>query len=224
MPDFIPSKHSFWGDIFFSIYLRISIFFHFNSISFEEVERDQAQTNNMDNSSSDQHSIWVLSNHYSWWDALIVYIWNKRYAKKKFHCMVLRDTLLKNPFLNKVGGYSVDPEKRSIITTLHYTSELLKDPKNLVLIFPQGKLSSNHISTIEFQSGFNRILSKLDNNAQKKVSIILMAGFIDYFSRRKPSVRIYVQTINKVDHDFDGKKRYNEFYQLAKMKQGSRTS
>ncbi len=54
--------------------------------------------------------------------------------------MMLEEQLRKRMYLNKSGGYSVRKGSRSILKSLDYTAELLKEKKSLVLMFPQGKI------------------------------------------------------------------------------------
>ena len=59
--------------------------------------------------------------------------------------------------------------------------KLLDNPANLVLVFPQGKLYSNHLKNISFEKGVMQMI----HASQKKINIIFAATFIDYFAKRK---------------------------------------
>ena len=87
----------------------------------------------------------LVSNHFSWWDGFWAVYLNEKIFHRIFHFMMLEEQLKSHMFLNKTGGYSIKKGSRSIIETIDYTAQLLSDRKNLVLIFPQGEISSMHI-------------------------------------------------------------------------------
>jgi|GEM_PF-197071 len=209
--DFIPARKGFWTPFFFNLYLDFEESRLFHKIDFQELNENLKHI---------QAPLLILCNHFSYWDALWIYNWNRKFLKKDFHCMVLRETLIKNPSLQKVGGYSVDPGKRSILETIAYTQELLKNPENMVLLFPQGRLLSGHTSYIHFEPGLERILK----GALPELKIIFLAGFMDHFSQKKPEIRFYIQ-INKTKSPYLGLDlEYNSFYTQARIKQGERTN
>jgi hypothetical protein len=57
--------------------------------------------------------------------------------------MVIEETVQKVSFFKYMGAFSVNKNSREMLASLNYAAELLNDPQNLVLIFPQGKLYSN---------------------------------------------------------------------------------
>lgn len=209
--DFLPARHEYWTEVFFNIYLDYMEKKYFQRVQIPEIP---SHWNALESPTL------ILSNHFSWWDALWIYNWNRKVLKKKFHCMVLKETLMKSPSLQKVGGYSVDPGKRSVLTTLQYSRDLLKYQENLVLIFPQGKIYSGHSTYIQFEPGLFRIIE----NLEKEIDILYLAGFMDHFSRKKPEVQFYLER-NKTKSDNQGLEiDYNAFYSLALSKQGKRTA
>jgi len=209
-PDFIPARHEFWTELFFGWYIRWSIFFHFQALKFHWVE-DSSKLGL-------KSSYLIFSNHYSWWDALYIYYGNQILFKKKFHCMVLKDTLLKNKTLSKVGGFSIQPGTRSALKSLEYAGKLLNDSSNLVLFFPQGELESNHQSSISFKSGSHRLIKDVPKNTQ----ILLMAGFLDYFSKKKPEITLYVKALEISSNISHIEEIYHDFYTKARNIQGLR--
>ncbi len=56
-----------------------------------------------------------------------------------------------------------------MLESLEYAAELLNDPKNLVLIFPQGKLYSNFVNNIHFEKGG---VAKIIEKAEGKFQLI----------------------------------------------------
>jgi hypothetical protein len=131
--------------------------------------------------------ILVIANHVSWWDGIWTMYLNIERFNRKFHFMMLEDEIKKDKVPNLVGGYSIRKGSRSIIESINYTAELLSNTKNMVLLFPQGKIESAFISSVQFENGFNNILKKINSNVQ----IIFLVNLVDYFSNMKPIVYMY---------------------------------
>jgi len=74
--------------------------------------------------------------------------------------------------------------------SLDYAIGLLKDPNNLLLIFPQGQLYPNFTSYIHFEKGVQRIIDK----AEGKFQLVFAAAFIQYFKHFKPTATVYLKT------------------------------
>ncbi len=235
--NFIPANHSSFINFFFNLYVKVSLHLNFYQIRFIPLMEEDSWENLAPNHA--KSSVLILSNHFAWWDSLMIYRWNKEHIKKKFYCMVLKETLLKNPSLNQVGGYSIDPHHRSLIKSIDYTVELLKNTKNLVLLFPQGILESNHVNRIRFKKGIDRIADKLKNyhsshiaNNQRvipnqiplNITTLFIAGFIDFYSNKKPSINIYVSNYDFLNQAEDIENDYNLFYAKARKLQGIRLS
>lgn len=68
---------------------------HFHEVLFNNIGVDKNK------------SVLLVGNHYSFWDALILYAVNTRLFKKKFHVMILEETLRKERFLKYAGAFSV---------------------------------------------------------------------------------------------------------------------
>ncbi|MCD8193964.1 MAG: lysophospholipid acyltransferase family protein [Tannerellaceae bacterium] len=160
----------------------------------------------------------MIANHFCWWDGFIQYRLNKHYLHRKFHVMMLEDQLKKYPFLNGCGAYSVRRQSRDIINTLEYSAELLNDPGNMVLLFPQGKIESIHTPYIQFEKGLAFLLRLLDMN---EFQFLFNVNLVDYGSYKKPALNIYfkhyqyrdARGMQQVETDF------NHFYQACKTAQ-----
>lgn len=120
-------------------------------------------------------------------------------------------------FLKYLGAFASNNKGKDIIETLNYAGSLLDDPQNLVLIFPQGKLVSNHIKSINFEKGVMQII----NASQKNTNIVFAASFTDYFSRRKASVYTYLQSWETEEYVSLQllKSAYNKHYDQSVVKQ-----
>ncbi len=194
---------------FFAWYIHRVIKSDFKEFKFNKVEFDR------------ESSILLLANHFSWWDGFLLFQLNRLHFGKKFHVMITEDNYRKVWFLKYLGGFSVKTKSRSMIETLVYAGKLLDDPQNLVLIFPQGKLHSNHTPEIEFQKG----LMNLINASSKKFQYLFAALFVDHLEHRKPTVTCYLQA--KKGKEFSSlkliKNAYNAHYETSRQQQAGIT-
>ena len=125
--------------------------------------------------------------------------------------MMLEDQLKKLTHPNLVWGYSVQKGSRSAIESINYTVELLRDPANVVLLFPQGKIESVYTYPIKFEGGVKHILKK-----SGEVQILFMANLTDYFSDRKPGLFIYLsEFIQNQSDESSVQEAYNNFYKTC---------
>lgn len=121
---------------------------------------------------------------------------------------MLEEQLQKNWFFKYTGGFSVAKKSRTILETIDYTAELLLNPKNVVLMFPQGDIRSMHLHKIRFEKGIRKILEK-----SKPVHILMVANFIDYFSKVKPGLNIFFEEYSG-DTDLNNiELAYNNFFE-----------
>jgi 1-acyl-sn-glycerol-3-phosphate acyltransferase len=130
------------------------------------------------------HSVLLLCNHFSWWDGL----WGNYLAywhlDRKLYIMMQEDHLKKRMLLNLFGGFSIDRSSREMIKSLQYAAGLLNDPENLVVVFPQGELISNHTTEVKVEKGIERLIKNIKGPCQ----IVYNCALIDYFESLKPSV------------------------------------
>ncbi len=151
----------------------------------------------------------IIANHFSWWDGFWINYLNSKVFNRKFYFMMLEDQLLKRKFLLNTGGFSVNKSSRSIVETIQYTSELLKNNQNMVLIFPQGKIQSLYNQKFVFEKGVEAILKRTDNEIQ----IVFVANLIDYYSHEKPSLFMYIEEMKGEDYSIENiEYLYNLFF------------
>jgi 1-acyl-sn-glycerol-3-phosphate acyltransferase len=161
-------------------------------------------------------SILLLANHFSFWDSLILYIVNRKLLKKRFYVMVREDTTVKLQYLKFGGAFSINKRSKDMLESLEYAAELLKDPKNLVLIFPQGKLYSNFVNDIHFEKGTARIMQK----AADKFQIIFAATFVQYLKHKKPTATVYLKNEPHAGKNFQElEMAYQKHYDNGKLQQ-----
>lgn len=151
----------------------------------------------------------VIANHFSWWDGFWIMYMNMKIFRRKLFFMMLEEQLRKNFFLNRTGGYSVKKGSRSIIESVGYTIELLADRRNMVLLFPQGKIESARRETIRFGKGILRIARETTGEVQ----VIFAASFTEYYSHPKPSLFMYLSEFT--GHPEDMEAAYNQFYSAS---------
>lgn len=131
----------------------------------------------------------LIANHFSWWDGFIARRVNKKLFKKTFHVMMLEEELRKRPFLRKLGAFSIMKKSRSALQSLDYAANILKDPGNMLLLFPQGRFQSSHKYPVKFEKGWVRMLEY----APKNTRVVFMASLFDYFEHRQPTLSIYLR-------------------------------
>lgn len=163
-------------------------------------------------------SVLLIANHFSFWDGLILFCLNDKLFKKKFHVMILQETAQRTGALRYGGAFSVDKNSRSMLESLNYAAQLLDDPNNLVLMFPQGRLFSNFVGKIKFEKGIMKLVEK----AGDKCRVIFAATFIQYLKHKRPSVTVYLKS---EPGNFAGKSindlqnSYQQHYEQSKQQQ-----
>jgi len=166
-------------------------------------------------------SVLVIANHISWWDGFWIMLLNLRVIKRRFHFMMLEEQLKKHWYFQYTGGFSIKKKSRSIIASIDYTKRLLEQDDNMVLMFPQGEITSMHQHTIKFDNGVNRIIQQSGNEMQ----VLFVANLLDYFSNSKPTLYMHIETHQAKDlKNGNIESEYNKFYATAFNAQKSKTS
>jgi 1-acyl-sn-glycerol-3-phosphate acyltransferase len=162
----------------------------------------------------------LIANHVSWWDGFWVSYLNLKIFRRKYHFMMLERQLKSFPVLNKTGGYSVRQGSRSVLESLQYTTDLLKDPRNAVLFFPQGRIQSMHTGFFRFEKGIEKLLDRVKN----KIQVFFVVNMIDYFSHIKPELYIFFREYPAEKHDAVFlENEYNRFYSSCILEQQQKT-
>jgi 1-acyl-sn-glycerol-3-phosphate acyltransferase len=161
-------------------------------------------------------SILLIANHFSWWDGFLLYHVNKLVFKKKFHAMVLEESMKEVKIFKYLGGFSVSKNSRQMLESLDYAAGLLNDSGNMVVIFPQGKLYSNFVDELNFEKGASYIARK----AKAKFSYVFSAAFIENFQYKKPTANIYLKVFNVDDIVPENlHQEYQQHYHQSKQQQ-----
>lgn len=158
----------------------------------------------------------VLMNHYSFNDGAILHRLNRQILKKQFRVMVVEDQLKAFIPLRYVGCFSVKKASRQVIESLNYAAELLKDPGNMLGIYPQGEVYSQHLEQIHFENGLSVILKK---SSDTPFQVILGVTLLDFLDSFKPHARVYLQEYTGERDLAKIELAYNKFYTACKAKQ-----
>jgi hypothetical protein len=161
------------------------------------------------------HSYILMCNHLSFWDGFwAAYMCNKVLFKqgymKKLYIMSLKKQMEKNKFLQYIGSFSIEPRRRSMRESFEYAAEILSEPGNLLLFYPQGNLESAFIRYIKFDEGLHEIVPMIKGDCQ----LIWSSNLIEFFESFRPTIYGYMLDCgtNK-EFDFeDLKKKVNEHH------------
>jgi hypothetical protein len=162
------------------------------------------------------YSYILMCNHFSFWDGFwAFYLCNKYFMKKngmkRMYAMSLKKQMQKNKWLQYTGSFSVEPGKRSIHESFDYAAEILSEPGNLLLFYPQGKLESIYTRHIKFDEGLYEIVAKIKGNCQ----LIWCSNLVEYFESLRPSVYSTMLDCG-TNHDFNFeelKRKVNQHHQ-----------
>jgi len=163
----------------------------------------------------ENQSVLLFQNHFSWWDGYWSDLLSKNVFNRKFHVMMFEDNLRKHFFLNRCGVFSIQKNNRDFLNSLAYSSELLRDPKNLVTIYPTGVMLTQHQQLLHFKQGIDRIISGETDH----FAIVLAVFLIDYFGFARPEIRIYLDIYSGERTAKALENAYYQFYQTCIEKQ-----
>jgi len=167
-----------------------------------------------------EKSILLLANRFSWWDGFCLYQLNKILFKKQFYMLTTGKDYQELKYYKYFGAFAPDGKGKDLIQTLQYAGTLLDNPKNLVLIFPQGKVQSGHTSTINFEKGVLQVINASKKSFQLVFSVILT----DYFNKRKPEMEAYLANWQAEEYVSLQllKSEFNKHYDNAILKQSEK--
>ncbi|MBN1637561.1 MAG: lysophospholipid acyltransferase family protein [Ignavibacteriales bacterium] len=157
--------------------------------------------------------ILLIGNHFSWWDGFFVSYLNDKLFHRKLFIMMEEKQLLEYKFFSKTGCFSIKKGSRSVLETLEYSRELLKDKNNLVVLFPQGVIESLYKEELKFEKGIERIIK----NLEKEIQIVFMVNLIDYFSQKRPYLFSYLKEYELKKFSIENIQNYfNKFIEDSK--------
>jgi hypothetical protein len=170
----------------------------------------------------EDEAVLLLANRFSWWDGFMLFQLNKKVFKKQFHTLVTTDDYKQLSYLKYFGCFAPESKGKDVLETLLYAGSLLDDPKNLVLIFPQGKIKSSYVDSIAFEKGVMQLI----NASKKKFQTVFSVILIDYFNNRKPKAKAYLANWQAEEYISLQllKSEYNKHYDAAILKQTQKAS
>ncbi|MGZ3822866.1 MAG: lysophospholipid acyltransferase family protein [Mucilaginibacter sp.] len=197
----IPARRVKWMSNWFAKYMRYRMGRAFNQIVVIPFEPKPG------------HSILLLCNHFSWWDGFFGNYLAYWHLKRKLYIMMQQDHLEKRWLFNYFGGFSIEKGSRETVKSLQYAADLLNDPENLVVVFPQGELISNHATEVIIEKGIDKLIKHVKGPCQVVYSCVL----IDYFESLKPSAYFHLFDCGRAGEvPFDELvKNINAFHQQA---------
>ncbi len=171
----IPAKHSRGARAFFNPYLfwlmkrNFSHFYLANSF-IPPVNND---------------SLIVTPNHISWWDGFFIDLISRKFILRKMHIMILEETLRQFPFFQKLGAFSIDLENSvSLLKTLHYTSGILKEKENFLVIYPQGEIEPYEKRPLQIKRGIKLFVK----NSPENVAVLPVGFKVELYNEKKPAI------------------------------------
>lgn len=167
----------FWLKVAGYCMTKIFRIFYFNKLIIQPVEIKS------------DHSYILSCNHFGFGDGFLGFylayqVLIKQGKMKRLYIMTLKKQMEKHWWLRYFGSFSVEPGKISVKETLAYAAEILSEPGNVLLFFPQGNLESCHIRNIQFQEGISEIVPQIKGNCQ----LLWSSNIIEYFESIRPSV------------------------------------
>jgi len=128
----------------------------------------------------------------------------------KLFIMSVKKQMEKNKWLQYIGSFSIDPGKRSIKESFEYAAEVLSEPGNLLLFYPQGNLESCYIRYIKFDEGLYEIVPQIKGDCQ----LIWSTTMVEYFESLNPTITTTMLDCGtNQDFDFDELKlKVNKFH------------
>lgn len=197
----IKAERKKWAFIVFDIYLErlLKKYFHdFRLInSFPEISAEK--------------SLVVAPNHFSWWDGFFIYFLLKKKTNKKVFIMMLENQLRRYWFFQKVGCFSTNPEnKQSSIATFRYTLDLLRNPENCVVIFPQGEIEPFEKTSYNYHKGIEFLVK----HSATEFDVLFIANKIFYTNEKLPLILTRAeQLIKSSDIKSSPNILFEKFYQ-----------
>jgi len=199
----LKSRHHFIVYPFFQHYTRYLLRTRYHTVSIENHFADNG------------NAVLLIGNHVGWWDGFWAMYVNLKVLKRKFHFMMLEEQLMRYRFFNYTGAFSVNKGSRSVVESIRYASELLNDSKNMLLMYPQGRLHSMYEHHFQFEKGIERMLK----NRERKVQVFFSANLVDCFTEPKPSLSIYTENYEGAFTVEALEQAYNDFYTRCLEKQ-----
>lgn len=171
----MTARHNAWAEIVFGWYVTRLFKRHFYAIELMG-EPPRIEPN---------LPLVLLPNHSTWWDGFFIHLINKKFLRRRPYVMMLEEQLRRYPFFTRLGVFSINPNSTAEVrASLRYAANVLRDPQNLLVIFPQGELLPWDKRPLVYKRGLEVIL-KLHGGA---VNLLPLAIRAEFLGEQKPSV------------------------------------
>jgi 1-acyl-sn-glycerol-3-phosphate acyltransferase len=171
----IRAEHRRWARIIFNPYITRLLrknFSHFYLVN----EPSRVRESN---------GLLLTPNHFSWWDGFFIDYVMRFYTNKKIHILMLEEQLKRYWFFRKLGAYSIDLNNpKKVIESLHYTQQIVNNPKNFVVYYPQGEIRPYDERPLCMKPGLKKVL----HGVTQQVMVMPAAFKIQYRNEPKPDV------------------------------------
>ena len=134
------------------------------------------------------HSVLLLCNHFGWWDGLWANYLAYHHLHRDSYIMMQEDHLQARMWLSHCGAFSINRSSREMIRSLQHAAGLLEHPENMVIVFPQGELISNHTTEIKVEKGIERLIK----NIKGPCHVVYSCALVEYFESLKPSAYFHL--------------------------------
>jgi len=158
----------------------------------------------------------LLCNHFSFWDGfwlayMVHIVFQRRNLLNTVYTMTLKQQMLNYKWLRNVGCFSIEPGKISVVESIQYATKVMDTPGNILFIFPQGKLESSHVRTIEMEKGIASLIPRIKAPYQ----MIWCSNITEYFESINQTLYMNLLDLGpEKKFDFEELKgRVNTFHQ-----------
>ena len=103
--------------------------------------------------------------------------------------MMLEEQLKSRMFLSKSGAFGIVKTRHEVRKTLDYCNKILQKPENILFMYPQGEIQTQYQFPLKFEKGLYRIFK----SAEESTKLIFMSVLTDYFSKRKPTLYVFLK-------------------------------
>lgn len=180
-----PNK-SIWFEKIFAVYNRNLIKRRFHSLKVKGLEGLLQHDTSL--------PLVIYANHSSWWDGLAAFEISKQ-ARLNAYIMMEEKQLRRYFLFRKLGAFSVNTiNAHKAARSISFAIKLLKNSKNTLWIFPQGKILPSDKRPMEFSRGLSKIIEKVENCSV--VSVVFRYEFLAEF---KPELFALIDRPEKYD-------------------------
>jgi len=133
----------------------------------------------------DSSAVLATPNHIGWWDGFFMHHINRTLLHKNFYLMILEEQLSIHWYFRHLGVYSIKPgDRKDIRESLVYTRTLLNKKDSMVVLYPEGELSSQFNCQLDIKGGV-KYLSRQEGNS---FSVLPAVFIIQTWDKRKPEI------------------------------------